>query len=311
MFAVLGDIQFDLISYFNSFESQFGADYAEHSVIEGKPRLQFVGDKLNEISIQLVFHQQYCDPEKELGRLKDALESHDAMALVLGNGDYKGWFVLTELQASSKQMDKTGALIALEASITLREYVGDKQNPLPPPAVQTEVPPTDAKTTPTPQPETPATPPVDTNPISGAVTAVANTIRQVVNYANQANSALKVAKEAVDLVKKMKDNPLAALGQVPALVGKIEQIAGPLENLSPALNELSKQIAEVKNIVDAGEAAVGAVRNIKTSLEAMKSSNVSTTIDYVGKELTTIADSLDKAAPSISKLTAKMVTRDI
>ena len=72
MFALLGDVQFDLITYFDGFESQFGADYAEHPLIEGKPRLQFVGDKLDEIRIQLAFHLHYCDPEAELAKLKDA-----------------------------------------------------------------------------------------------------------------------------------------------------------------------------------------------------------------------------------------------
>lgn len=134
MFALLGDVQFDLITYFDGFESQFGADYAEHPLIEGKPRLQFVGDKLDEIRIQLAFHLHYCDPEAELAKLKDALAAHQAMALVLGNGDYKGWFVLTDVQATSKHTDKAGTLIALEASITLREFVGDKKNPLQPPA---------------------------------------------------------------------------------------------------------------------------------------------------------------------------------
>ncbi|XLM22142.1 phage tail protein, partial [Chromobacterium piscinae] len=135
MFALLGDVQFDLITYFDGFESQFGADYAEHALMEGKPRLQWMADKLDEIRIQLSFHSQYCDPEAELLKLRQALTDHQAMALVLGNGDYKGWFVLTELQATSKQTDKAGTLIALEASITLREFVGDKKKPLPP-AVQ-------------------------------------------------------------------------------------------------------------------------------------------------------------------------------
>lgn len=56
MFALLGEIQFDLITYFDGFDSQFDADYAEHALIEGKPRLQWIGDKLDEISIQLSFH---------------------------------------------------------------------------------------------------------------------------------------------------------------------------------------------------------------------------------------------------------------
>ncbi|EFS3478989.1 hypothetical protein HX217_005299, partial [Salmonella enterica] len=43
MFAVLGDIEFELITYWDGFEATFGVDYAEHARIEGKPGLQFVG----------------------------------------------------------------------------------------------------------------------------------------------------------------------------------------------------------------------------------------------------------------------------
>ena len=56
MYALLGDIQFDLITYFDSFETDFGTDYAEHAVIDGKPRLQYMGDRLDEIRIELSFH---------------------------------------------------------------------------------------------------------------------------------------------------------------------------------------------------------------------------------------------------------------
>ena len=101
MYALLGDIQFDLITYFDSFEADFGTDYAEHAVIDGKPRLQYMGDRLDEIRIELSFHASFCHPETELARLKNAVSSHEAMALVLGNGDYKGWFVLTDVQSTS------------------------------------------------------------------------------------------------------------------------------------------------------------------------------------------------------------------
>ncbi|EQU87532.1 phage tail protein, partial [Escherichia coli] len=51
MFAVLGDIEFELITYWDGFEATFGVDYAEHARIGGKPGLQFVGDRLDEIQI--------------------------------------------------------------------------------------------------------------------------------------------------------------------------------------------------------------------------------------------------------------------
>ncbi|HJU70390.1 MAG TPA: phage tail protein [Paucimonas sp.] len=135
MFAILGDVEFDLITYFDGLETRFGAEYAEHALIERKPRLQFVGDKLDEVKIDLVFHVSYCDPEAELVRLRNALASHDALSLVLGNGDYKGRFVITELTATGRHTDAAGTLLAVEASVDLREFTGDSAQP-PAPAVR-------------------------------------------------------------------------------------------------------------------------------------------------------------------------------
>ena len=100
-----------------------GAEYAEHARIGGKPRLQWTtGDKLDEVRIQLVFHASYCDPEQEFVKLHTAMRSREARQFVLGNGTYKGWFVVTELSGASRQTDARGALVAMDASVTLREY---------------------------------------------------------------------------------------------------------------------------------------------------------------------------------------------
>lgn len=304
MFALLGDVQFDLITYFDGFESQFGADYAEHALIEGKPRLQFIGDKLDEIRIQLAFHLHYCDPEAELAKLKEALAAHDAMALVLGNGDYKGWFVLTDVQATSKHTDEAGTLIALEASITLREFVGDKKNPLPPPAVQPKLPPAAAKALPASQTAGVAT-------LASGAAAVRDNIRQAVTYANQAQSALRVAVDAARVAQKLRDNPLAALGRVPSLLTGMKQVAGPLEKLSPSLASLTSQLPEAAGILRASNNALGAVRNAQGALSAVSAGTVTGRIDYLAGQLSTATGALESAAPSISKLAGKVVTRTI
>lgn len=304
MFALLGDVQFDVITYFDGFESQFGADYAEHPLIEGKPRLQFVGDKLDEIRIQLAFHLHYCDPEAELAELKKALAAHDAMALVLGNGDYKGWFVLTDVQATSKHTDKAGTLIALEASITLREFVGDKKNPLPPPAVQPKLPPAAAKAL-------PASLTAGVATLASGAAAVRDNIRQAVTYANQAQSALRVAVDAARVAQKLRDNPLAALGRVPSLLTGMKQVAGPLEKLSPTLASLTSQLPEAAGILRASNNALGAVRNAQGALSAVSAGTVTGRIDYLAGQLSTATGALESAAPSISKLAGKVVTRTI
>ncbi|MCS3806692.1 phage protein U [Chromobacterium alkanivorans] len=308
MFALLGDVQFDLITYFDGFESQFGVDYAEHALIDGKPRLQRVGDKLDEIRIQLSFHSQFCDPEQELIKLQTALRAHQAMALVLGNGDYKGWFVLTELQATSRQTDQAGTLIALEASLTLREFVGDKKNPLAPPAVQAKLPPAAATALPASMAAKAAGLQAG---VGGAIGAVRDGVRQVVTYANQAQSAMRAAEDATRVAQKLRDNPLAALGQVPGLQGTMKQVAGPLERLSPVLNILSSQLPDAGGILRAGNTALDAVRNAQGALSAVTAGNVVGRIDSMAGQLAAASSALESVAPNISKLAGKVITRAI
>ncbi len=123
MWAVLGEVQFELLTSMESMDQQTAADYAEHALIGSKPRLQHTGDKLDEYHLQMQFHAAYCDPEAELRKLLDLVRSRKARQLVLGNGLNKGWMVATETKATSRQTDAQGTLIALEASMTLREYV--------------------------------------------------------------------------------------------------------------------------------------------------------------------------------------------
>ena len=43
MFAQLGDIKFELITYFNGLNETVSYNYAQHDRIENKPILQFLG----------------------------------------------------------------------------------------------------------------------------------------------------------------------------------------------------------------------------------------------------------------------------
>jgi phage protein U len=122
MFAVLGDVQFELITYFTGMDVKLSVQYAEHALINRKPRLQWTGDDLDTITLDLTFNAAFCQPADEFGRLKTILLSRQAKPLVLANGVHHGWFVLTELTATSKQTDKLGNLIALEAKLQLKEY---------------------------------------------------------------------------------------------------------------------------------------------------------------------------------------------
>lgn len=300
MFALLGDVQFDLITYFDGFESQFGADFAEHALIEGKPRLEFVGDKLDEIRIQLAFHLHYCDPEAELAKLKKALAAHDAMALVLGNGDYKGWFVLTDVQATSKHTDKAGTLIALEAGITLREFVGDKKNPLRPPAVQPKLPPAAAKAMPVSQQAT----------VSRA--SQRDNIRQAVSYATQARAGLRVAMNTVLVAQQMRNNPVAAISRMPTVLRDMERAAQPLASTGQALSASIGELPSAASALQSVSQALTTVQDAQSLVASdVTAANVIGRLDAVAGKLTGATASLESASPAVSGLASKVVTRRI
>lgn len=119
--ALLGDMPLSVISV-TTLDSRHGANYAEHALIGGKPRLQWVGDVLDELSLKLLFHRQFCNPNVEVLVLKQAVARHEAQPLVLGNGDHLGWFVPTELSVTTTHTTDDGTLLACEVSLTLKEH---------------------------------------------------------------------------------------------------------------------------------------------------------------------------------------------
>jgi len=300
MYALLGDVQFDLTAYFEGMDGKFGVDYAEHAVIEGKPRLQRIANKLDEFTIAVKLHQYYCNPEVELAKLVKSMNSYQAQAFILGNGDYKGWFVVSAIDVSSKQTTPDGTLMEVDANLTLREYVGDKMNPLPPPAIKPKQPPVAAKSV------------AESLPItSSEVSAAREAIRDTVKLANQAGSAMRLASDAVRVAQKLADNPIAALGQVSSLLTNAKQIAEPLAKLSPTLAGLTDQLPAAATILRASNSALGAVRNGQYALSKVNAGSVMGGINYLSGQLDVASNAMQAAAPSISKLAGQIVTRKI
>ncbi|MFT8211446.1 MAG: phage tail protein [Symbiopectobacterium sp.] len=292
MFAVLGDIEFELITYWDGFEATFGVDYAEHARIEGKPGLQFVGDKLDEIQISLVFHQHYCVPDVELARLRTAMKAHQA--LVFGNGDYRGWFVITDVTATSEQTDSTGNVLAVNATASLREYIGDPKKPLQPPAIRTQVPGVGA--------------------VSGAVpspSGIAQYVRDGVNYAKQAQSVLQTTISAVRVVQKMKDNPAVALTRVPGLMSGLGNVSGALGQSVPAFNALSESMPEAISLARATSDAATYVQQAQSSLSGADGSNIAAALDAVSGQLNSASTTFTRMSPGLSTMAARILARSV
>lgn len=124
MFAQLGDIKFELITYFNGLTETVSYNFAKHERIENKPILQFIGKNLQEDNIKLNFHRNFCVPEDEIKKLKDVADKATPLKFIKGNGDYVGVFVIEEIGQTVEQTSSEGDLLAIQVDLKLQEYTG-------------------------------------------------------------------------------------------------------------------------------------------------------------------------------------------
>jgi phage protein U len=127
VFAVLGDIPFEVIGSPEGYESADGYDFPEQRVIESKPRLQWVGDELERLSFDLMWHSSFTNPGAQLAQLRANAALHLALPLVFGDGDFRGFFVIESIKVKSQQLSASGAPIAIRVALALKEWVADPQ----------------------------------------------------------------------------------------------------------------------------------------------------------------------------------------
>lgn len=120
-YAILGDITFEGLNAPAGFASQAKVNYAQHALIENKPRLQRVGTDLETITLSMRFHRSFCNPEVELWRLYRHMERGTILPLTQGNGIYQGRFVVESVNADYKRQFADGTVLYVEVEVSLLE----------------------------------------------------------------------------------------------------------------------------------------------------------------------------------------------
>ncbi len=123
MFAQLGKTQFENLKTPEEYSKRGEAIYAEHALIDGKPKLQRTGSSLEELNISIRLHASFCNPKEELDSLITARNEGEIMPLLWGNGILEGDFVITELEHRTEDADPQGNVFSYFVSLVLKEYV--------------------------------------------------------------------------------------------------------------------------------------------------------------------------------------------
>jgi len=115
----------DLIRTWQQMSRKGSARFAEHVVAEGKPRLEFLGPGLEELTLAVRLDAQLgLDPASELESMRAVRDFGEEQSLVVG-GMVIGKFVLEEIGEEHRRHDGRGRLLLAEATLKLKEYVTD------------------------------------------------------------------------------------------------------------------------------------------------------------------------------------------
>lgn len=132
MFGVLGTIEFEAMGSPESIRRESAVNYPEHKVVQDKPKLQFLGPELDEVTLELRFHQRFTNPRLSRDAIYMARDAHMPLPLVFATGEHWGIFVITKAVETHKWMASDGTPLALDLSLSLKEWVTDIDASTPP-----------------------------------------------------------------------------------------------------------------------------------------------------------------------------------
>lgn len=123
MYAQLGNRLFSKLKSFTDFNKTGSAIYAEHALIDTKPRLQRTGLALEEITLSIRFHIAFCNPAEEIEALRQSRDEGEILPLLWGNGKVEGNFVITTLNETIEDADPQGNIFSCLVTCNLKEIV--------------------------------------------------------------------------------------------------------------------------------------------------------------------------------------------
>lgn len=122
MFLQLGTYKFDGIKLPQNWGGSFATNYAQIPIINGKPVVQKIGEKLVEFDITAFFSDEFCTPTSEVDALQLLRRNGTICQLTGGDGVNYGRYVITEISVTNTRAFSDGYVSQITASIKLLEY---------------------------------------------------------------------------------------------------------------------------------------------------------------------------------------------
>ena len=122
MFLILGTYKFEGVKLPQSWGISYETEYGQIPIINAKPIVQRVGEKLQTIEIGIFLSADFCKPQDEIDGLNASRKAGEVMSLIDGTGRNYGKYVITALSVTNVTNFDNGYPIAISASLSLLEY---------------------------------------------------------------------------------------------------------------------------------------------------------------------------------------------
>ena len=295
MYAMLGNVRFELLEGFTALEETHTADFARHEVLKGRPRLQALRNALTEIRFSLRLHWKLGNPDTAFKGLVAAKEAQQAVALVYGSGRFAGWFVIESVSSHTLVTDGQGRTASREVDVSLTEFVGDPNNPLPTPAVKTGG----------------QNPLLSLLPesVRGQVSQVAQAVEKGVKIYRAAQSGIAEMQNIIRTARDLKNDPAAALRLLGSALDAGGGILGRLNGLPEVTSRLGDLAGAVKFTEQAAQAADRLGETVGILRAGVESGSVGGWIEAAGNAVSEASGALENGAAAAQTLTGWLALR--
>lgn len=300
MYFMLGSVALEPVDL-TDFNETHAANFAEHAVLKGKPRLQAMGEKLTELNFAIRLHHTLGGVERRYQELLGAKSKQDALPLIIGRGKYKGNFVITDISSVTLFTDKNGNALCREMNISLREFVGDiEDNPLG------------------------AALNIGGNSLLGsilpagavkALSQVKETVQKGAELFNQGRQIVDSVRDAVAVVRQLSDDPAAALAYLPGILKNLDGAIGRFGELT-GMRDLLEGVHKVLPAVsDLARESAGVYEDLMSMKDSLTLGAQSGGADWdnwfkpADSALDDINARIDNAAAPVAEMTAWVVLR--
>lgn len=100
----------------------YETNYVEHALIENRPTLQRVGEKLRTQNLEMFLDQSFCNPSEVIASMEESRQLGEILPLIMGDGRYFGDFVIKKMGIAENYHGPNGTLLAATVQMELLEY---------------------------------------------------------------------------------------------------------------------------------------------------------------------------------------------